>query len=202
MSSLALRLFLAVIVLCLLSARPVSAAPISIDFADNVGPLDSGVVDLAFNSPGPGVGTLTFDLIGYLTVDGANTEHDSFFLSINGPRGNFLDGVFRMGGGGPPIIIDFIVPGVTIVSHTDNGPGLGGLTQLSALFNIRAGVNIIRFEYLMVGAGLADEGWGFENAQVRGNVVPEPGAFALIGAGVVWCLRVRRRTRPRALHSA
>lgn len=202
MSSLALRLFLSVIVLCFLSAWPVSAAPISIDFADDVGPLESGFVDLTFNSPGPGVGTLTFDLIGYLTVDGANSEHDSFFLSINGPRGNFLDGIFRMGGGGPPITIDFIVPGVTIVSHTDNGPGLGGLTQLSVDFNIQAGVNIIRFEYLMVGAGLADEGWGFKNAQVRGDVVAEPATFILIGAGVVWRLRARRRMTPRTLPPA
>ena len=197
---IALRLFLAVVVLCFLTAWPVSAAPISIDFADNLGPLDSGVVDLVFTSPGPGVGTLTFDLIGYLTVDGNIPGHDSFFLSINGPRGNFLDGIFRMGGGGPPVAFDYIVPGVTIVSHTDNGPGLGGLTQLSATFNIQAGVNIIQFDYLMMGSGLADEAWGFANAQVRGNIVSEPATLALMGAGVAWSLIARRRTRPRSLH--
>jgi hypothetical protein len=183
-----------------LVAHPVAAAPISIDFADNVGPLDSGSVELSFNSPGPGLGTLTFDLIGYLTVDGATQGHDSFFLSINGPRGNFLDGIFRMGGGGPPILFDFIAPGVTVVSHTDNGPGLGGLTQLSASFTIQEGVNTIRFEYLMDGAGLADEAWGYANAQVVGNVepssVPEPVSLALFSAGLLLHL-VSRRSQPR-----
>jgi hypothetical protein len=155
-----------------LVAGPVTAVPISIDFDDNLGPLDSGFVDLSFNSPGFGTGELTFDLIGYLTVDGANAEADSFFLSINGL--DYLDALFRMGGGGGNVI-DFIRPGVTIVSTVNNGPGLGGLTQLSALFSIQPGVNTIRFRYLMVGAGLADEAWGFRNAQLRGSVdLPPP----------------------------
>lgn len=61
----------------------------------------------------PGGATLTFDLIGYLTVDGNNGYNDTFNLTVNGTQ--LFSGGFDMGGAG-----------VTIVSSTTYGFGQGG----------------------------------------------------------------------------
>jgi hypothetical protein len=164
-------------------ALPVGAVPFTATPPDTPGPLNGGSVPYTIISPGasssPGNATLTFDLVGFLTVDGSNCCTDTFTLTINGNP--LFSGGFNMGGGGTNFI-NFIDPGVTIVSTTSNGFQLGGLTQFSVDHALVAGANSYLFDYGAM-QGLGDEGWGLRNLRVTADVnvssVPEPGSLAL-----------------------
>ena len=179
---------------------PASAAPFFFSPPDTLGPLNGGIVTELISSPGfsaVGGATLTFDLLGYLTVDGSNCCTDTFSFTING---NLLFmGKFDMGGGGSQVI-DFIDPGVTVVS-TSAIYGQGGLTQFLVAHTLLSGVNTYLFDYGVM-QGLADEGWGLRSIQVSANItssaVPEPTSIAAFGLGSLVALyKGRRRARSR-----
>lgn len=165
---------------------PVGAMVFTDSLTDTPGPLNGGTVSYTVTSPGasssPGNATLTFDLLGYISLDGNNPPFtDTFSLSVNG---NLLfRGGFDMGGGGTTFI-DIGNPGM-IVSTISNGFFGGGLTQLSIAHSLLAGDNTYLFDYGVM-QGLGDEGWGLRNLRVTADInpVPLPGALVLFGTGL------------------
>lgn len=87
-----------------------------------------------------------------------------------------------MGGGGANRI-DFIDPGVSILSTSSPGIGLGGETKFSVAHTLLSGVNTYDFDYGTM-QGIGDEGWGLRSvvitADVDANGVPEPASLALV----------------------
>ncbi|WP_019616331.1 hypothetical protein [Psychromonas ossibalaenae] len=161
-----------------LTTMSASAIPFVAMPADTLGPLNGGTVLENVVSPGAGSAVLTFDLIGYRTVDGNNGYDDTFRLDING--NNLFIGAFNMGGGGSTHIT-FQDPGVTIVSTMTHGLYRGGLTQFAVNHNLLSGNNSYLFDYGVM-QGLGDEGWGLRNIVIRGSVndVPGPNTIGLL----------------------
>lgn len=164
--------------------------------ADKLGPLNGGTVSYTVTTPGasssPGNATLTFDLIGYDSVDGANSFKDTFKLSVNGTL--LFQGGFDMGGGGTSFV-DFANPGVTVLSTVSNGFFAGGLTQLSIAHTLLSGSNTYLFDYGTM-QGLGDEGWGLRNLRISADIapVPLPGALILFGAGLAGLGFLKRKS--------
>lgn len=181
-----------------MAALPVWAVPFSANPADTLGPLNGGLVTYTVASPGvsaPGAATLTFDLLGYLSVDGANCCADTFSLTVNGNP--LFSGGFNMGGGGSNFI-NFSDPGVTIVSSSTPGIWRGGLTQFSVAHTLLSGTNTYVFDYGSM-QGLGDEGWGLRSVAIAADVsaastVPEPATLVLTALGLIGLGVSRRRT--------
>ncbi len=180
-----------------ISAASAWAVPFLAQPANTLGPLDGGSVTEMINSPGSsaaGAAILTFDLIGYRTVDGINCCTDTFELSVNDSL--LFSGGFDMGGGGSQFT-NFIDPGVTIVSTMSNGISNGELTQFSVAHTLLPGNNTYLFDYGDM-QGLGDEGWGLANISISADVsttvnVPEPGTLALVGIAMLGVNNVRKR---------
>lgn len=178
---------------------PVWAIPFTATLPDSSGPFNGGSILKSITSPGDsaiGGATLTFDLLGYLSVDGSNCCTDTFSLTINGAT--MFSGGFDMGGGGSNFI-NYIDPGVTIVSSTAYSFFGGGLTQFSVDHTLLSGNNSYLFDYGTM-QGLGDEGWGLENIIITadvsggdGGTIPEPGVLALLGIGLAGLSITRKK---------
>lgn len=180
-----------------LSTFPAWAVPFLSTPADVSGPLNGGSVTHIISSPGAsaiGGATLTFDLDGFLSVDGDNCCTDTFTLTVNGAT--LFTGGFNMGGGG----VNFVTisdPGVTIVSTTSFGNFAGGLTKFSVAHTLLSGDNAYVFDYGSM-QGLGDEGWGLTDVVISADVagasgVPEPLTLSLLGAGLMGLGAIGRR---------
>jgi hypothetical protein len=189
-----------------LMTLPAWATPFSATIPDAIGPIYGSGGPLSYvigsvTSPGQsadGAATLTFDLIGYGGIDGpggrinTNDVPDNFsFLtgdpSLNGVSFNIS---LNMGGahpGSPTSLASY--PGVTLVSYTDNGPGLGGLAQFRVAFTLLTGDNGFIFQYSCCSPfNETEEGWGLRNVLITADLptaaVPEPETYALLLAGL------------------
>lgn len=173
-------------------ALPATAESFTASLADNLGPLNGGSLSYSITSPGASLfnaATLTFDLMGYGSVDGNNSGKDTFTLTVNGEI--LFSGGFDMGGG-PDAggdgsnFINYIAPGVNILSSTTFGAFQGGLTQFSVDHTLIAGINSYVFDYGVM-EGLINEGWWLSSALIVANVnsVPIPSAMLLFGTGLV-----------------
>ncbi|MFT3987380.1 VPLPA-CTERM sorting domain-containing protein [Aestuariivirga sp.] len=148
-------------------------------------------------SPGAGTGTLSFDLLGFRTLDGAaNGYTDTFTVSINGV--DIFTGTFNLGGGGSDSYSGPV--GTTVTGgtgSTDIGRD-GGTRTITIPFAILLGSNTITFSYSNL-QSYDDEAWGLDNVSVTGEVspVPLPASLPLLGAalvGVGGLSRLRKKT--------
>jgi hypothetical protein len=152
-----------------------------------LGQLAGGSGTLSITSPGVGSGRLSFDLLGFRTVDGYNCCTDVFSLFVNDTE--IFRGVFAMGGGGGEGIE--LQPAGTAVT------GGGQLRSIALDVSIAAGANTLRFDYGPM-QGFGDEAWGLDNVVLTATVapVPEPESYALMLAGLgLLGLITRRRIR-------
>jgi len=189
----------------------------STDFSSGVGaewaisaPVNSGAAGILGELAGPGdvsatlsqssvgasaanAGTLTFDLLGFRSIDGAGGFADTFNLVINGAT--VFQAQFAMGGGGGEVVI--------INSNGATYTGVGNLRSIVVPFTVLAGANTLQFAYANLQDGI-DEAWGLDNVAFRATVadaptggVPEPATWAMmiLGFGAAGtALRSRRRT--------
>lgn len=154
-----------------------------------LGQLENGSATLTLTSPGAGVATLQFDLLGFRSLDGANCCTDTFTLSVNNTA--VFQGGFDMGGGGS----DFVNMGTPLsVTGSTFGSWNGGMHTITVGVSLVAGVNTFKFDYGQM-QGYGDEAWGLDNVSINGTVaaVPEPESLALALAGVVMVVGLRRR---------
>jgi len=149
-------------------------------------PLSGGSYSVSFDSAYSGSASLSFDLRGHLTLDGANNGYtDTFILSVNGT--DIFSGQYAMGGGGENITL--LAPTSSNVDTTLTYPNevnsAGGEVLIDTWISLIDGRNTIRFDYGDL-QGLSDEGWGVSNIEVISSV-PVPAALWLFGSAVfVW----------------
>lgn len=139
-----------------------------------------------------GAGSITFEIQGYLSLDGENCCTDIFSFYNDGDL--LFQGAFNMGGGGSNAI--YANPNGATYSVTDFGYYNGGQLNVSIPVNFTAGNHVLTFDYSGSFQGLGDEGWGLNNVTVEGiPAVPEPETYAmlLLGLGLLGLTASRRK---------
>ena len=163
----------------------------------------------SFNSGSATAATLSFDLLGYLSVDGNHKYDtgsedliDTFTLSIKNSVSNdvVFRGTFNMGGGGfNDTLINTL--GATVSTTANWNPvqnwysWAGGTTSISipSFALLSNNLYTLTFSYdNIVNQGKYDEAWGLNNVTV--TTVPEPETYAMLLAGLgMMGTMVRRR---------
>jgi len=128
-----------------------------------------------------GAGNITFEIQGYLSLDGSNCCTDTF--SFYNDSDLLFQGTFNLGGGGTDIV--FANPNGATFSATNFGFYNGGVLNVSIPVTFAAGNHVLTFDYSGSPQGLGDEGWGLNNITVEGvAAVPEPETYAMLLAGL------------------
>ena len=170
----------------------VHAAPVIFQDLTPTGILPSpSSITRSFNS-GSGAGNITFEIQGYLSLDGSNCCTDTF--SLYNDSDLLFQGTFNLGGGGTDIV--FANPNGATYSAVNFGFFGGGLLNVSIPVNFTAGNHVLTFDYAGGAQGLGDEGWGLNSVTVEGvSAVPEPETYAMLlaGLGMVGFMARRRR---------
>lgn len=163
--------------------------------------MTPGKISIDFDSAATAA-NLSFELLGFGSLDGLNAYADFFTLAVNGTT--LFMGTFNMGGGGYSLA--WGAPGATWTTTTNGCTGpctdttwQGGSTDVSLPISLISGQNNITFSYrsprgIFAGRqGLDDEGWGIGRYLV--TAVPEPETYAMLlaGLGIVGIMARRRR---------
>jgi len=148
-------------------------------------------------------GSLTFDLLGYGSLDGINKYRDVFTLWVNGDK--VFSGTFNMGGGGRSqawgpagMTWSTITNGCATNPCTDD-TFEGGSTHVEMPISLVEGRNWLKFAYASPtspgghGQKAGDEAWGIGSYAV--TAVPEPGTYAMLVAGLGMIGVIARRRR-------
>lgn len=146
--------------------------------AGPTGPVASpGSFTYNFNAPG-GSGAASFDVNGYLSLDGVNCCTDTFTLNLNGL--DIYSASFDLGGGGTNTV--FLAPIGATQNPVSFGFFAGGVASVFVPLTLIAGNNVLTFSYAGVPQGTGDEAWGLSKVSVTA-AVPEPRSWALMIAG-------------------
>mgnify|MGYP003796814195 FL=1 len=137
---------------------------------------------------------MSFQIQGYLSLDGVNCCTDTFTLDLDGTP--LFSGAFDLGGGGVNTI--FADPNGATWSASASGFFGGGTLDVALPVGFTAGLHTLTFSYAGSFQGLADEGWGVNRVTVEGPTptnVPEPATLTLLGLSLLGVVVPRRRTR-------
>lgn len=165
----------------LASAPPVQAASIIFQDLTPTGILPSPSSITRNFASDSGAGSITFQIQGYLSLDGENCCTDIFSFYNDGDL--LFQGAFNMGGGGSNAI--YANPNGATYSVADSGYYNGGQLNVSIPVSFTAGNHVLTFDYSGSFQGLTDEGWGLNSVTVEGiPAVPEPETYAMLLAGL------------------
>lgn len=170
----------------------VHAAPVIFQDLTPTGILPSPSSITRSFSSGSGAGNITFEIQGYLSLDGSNCCTDTF--SLYNDSDLLFQGTFNLGGGGTDIV--FADPNGATYSAVNFGYFNGGLLNVSIPVNFTAGNHVLTFDYAGGAQGLGDEGWGLNSVTVEGvSAVPEPETYAMLlaGLGMIGFMARRRK---------
>jgi hypothetical protein len=146
---------------------------------------------------GPGAVAISFDLFGARSVDGVNSYQDVFTVNVNGF--DVFSGSFDMSGGGGNLILTDLISATVSTVTNPGGFFQGGVTSVSGLINLVAGLNTITVIFSQPGPdngggqGVGDESWALNDLAIAS--VPVPAALPLMLLGLAGLGAVGRRKR-------
>jgi hypothetical protein len=164
-----------------------------------------GSFEAAFTAASAGAGELSFELVGFKSLDGyKNCCGDVFHLSLNGTE--VFAGAFNMGGGGSNAILFNPNGGKALTTTYGAGDDphnshqvtwAGGVSAIALPITLVAGHNFLTFSYTGQLQGLGDEAWGVNSLAIA-TPVPEPQTYALMlaGLGALGFIARRRKAVP------
>lgn len=159
--------------------------------------LSPGSIDAQFNA-GAGAATLTFDVLGRLSLDGFGSAWvDTFTLSLNGT--DIYRAQFPLGGEGGEAVL--LAPTGATQTVINNGFFQGGKATINVPLTLVQGQNTLTFAYAGAPQGAGDESWALSGVAVSGEAfvspagVPEPATWAMMLLGFFGMGAALRRRR-------
>jgi hypothetical protein len=181
-----------------LASVPASAATFYTDGATNFTGQYRGVGSFTHSwTDTAGPETISFDLFGANSVDGDNTYKDVFTIAVNGT--NVFSGSFSMSGGGANVVTQNDLGWAWSTATNPGGFFQGGVTSISGLVTLIAGLNTFTVTFTQPGPDnfdgqpTGDESWALNDLVVA--PVPVPPALPLLAVGLMGLGLVASRKR-------